>query len=260
MNTLHIETTGHGPDLVLVHGWGLHGGLWAPLLSAMRDRYRLHCVDLPGHGLSRAAVLPADDLESWARVLLANFPQPAVWLGWSLGGMLALTAARLAPERVTKLVLIAATPRFVSDTGWPHAVTPETVGQFAADLETDYRATLERFLSLQAGRDETGRAALRALRTHLFAHGEPDIAALRAGLRLLRDSDLRAGLGQVTTPTLVVHGGRDRLAPAGAAAYLAAHLPRAELTLLEDAGHAPMWSHSASLAERVGSFLERAAP
>src|SRR5690606_2848134 len=47
-----VETHGAGPDLVLVHGWGLHGGLFGPLVPLLAERRRVHVVDLPGHGRS----------------------------------------------------------------------------------------------------------------------------------------------------------------------------------------------------------------
>ena len=53
MNKLHVEITGKGPPLVLLHGWAMHGGIFAPLTEALRERRTLHVVDLPGHGHSR---------------------------------------------------------------------------------------------------------------------------------------------------------------------------------------------------------------
>src|SRR3546814_7929519 len=51
---MHIERCGdHGPDLVLIHGWAMHAGIFAPLRDELATRYRLHLVDLPGHGHSR---------------------------------------------------------------------------------------------------------------------------------------------------------------------------------------------------------------
>ena len=88
---MHIETLGSGPDLVLIHGWALHGGVFAPLARRLAPHFRLHLVDLPGHGLSRD---PDEtlDLRSVAVHVAAQTP-PAIWLGWSLGGLLALRAA-----------------------------------------------------------------------------------------------------------------------------------------------------------------------
>jgi len=50
MSGLHVESTGEGPPLVLLHGWAMHGGLFAPLVPALARRYRVSVVDLPGHG------------------------------------------------------------------------------------------------------------------------------------------------------------------------------------------------------------------
>ena len=49
---MHIETCGSGPDLVLIHGWAMHGGIFAPLTPLLREHFRVHLVDLPGHGYS----------------------------------------------------------------------------------------------------------------------------------------------------------------------------------------------------------------
>ena len=49
---LHVEATGQGPPLVLLHGWAMHSEMWGPLLPRLARRFRVHAVDLPGHGLS----------------------------------------------------------------------------------------------------------------------------------------------------------------------------------------------------------------
>jgi pimeloyl-[acyl-carrier protein] methyl ester esterase len=252
---LYRETVGDGPDVVLIHGWGLHGGIWAPLMVELGTKFRVHALDLPGHGHSRDCPMPGATIEDLAHALLEAAPQPAVWVGWSLGGMAALAAARLAPKAVTKLALISTTPRFVSDAGWPHGLTAETFNRFATDLETDYRVTLWRFLSLQAGVDADGRAVLRTLRAHMAARAEPAPDALRHGLRLLHDTDLRPAIADITTPTRVWHGGRDRLVPLAAGASLVERIPRAGLETIEAAGHAPFLSHAPLMSGQLVSFL-----
>jgi pimeloyl-[acyl-carrier protein] methyl ester esterase len=254
---LHRETAGHGRDVALIHGWGLHGGIWALLAAELSARFRVHTIDLPGHGLSRDCPMPGASIEDLALALLEEIPRPAAWVGWSLGGMAALSAARLAPAAVTKLALISTTPRFVAGDDWPHGLAAETFNQFAADLETDYRATLWRFLSLQVGSDEGGRDLLRGLRTHMAARAEPTKAALRAGLRLLHDSDLRPALAHIAVTARVWHGGRDRLVPRSAGEYLAGHLPHAGFESIDVAGHAPFLSHAPLMADQLMTFLEQ---
>ena len=55
---MHIDVTGRGPDLVLIHGWALQGGVFAPLVQRLADQFTLHLVDLPGHGHSREDSTP----------------------------------------------------------------------------------------------------------------------------------------------------------------------------------------------------------
>ncbi|WP_313465623.1 alpha/beta fold hydrolase, partial [Stenotrophomonas sp.] len=107
---MHIDVTGHGPDLVLIHGWALQGGVFAPLVQRLADRFTLHLVDLPGHGHSRDDSTPLR-LPHVVNAIAAATPS-AVWCGWSLGGLFALHAAATLPK-VRGLAMIAATPRFV---------------------------------------------------------------------------------------------------------------------------------------------------
>jgi pimeloyl-[acyl-carrier protein] methyl ester esterase len=244
------ERQGSGPDLVLVHGWGMHGGIWGDLPAHLAKYFRVTILDLPGHGRSR---------EESGDLSLAGFtervaelcPAPAIWFGWSLGGLIAQHAALHHPHQVAQLVLVGATPKFVQAPDWPHAMPVDVFADFARSLTQDYRATLLRFLSLQAGGSESARALLKQLRTDMFAHGEPQPAALEAGLAILEHTDLRARLAEIQVPALVVHGSHDRLAPPAAGAYLAAQLSQAHWLRIEGAGHAPFLSHAALLADAV---------
>ena len=92
---LHIESTGKGPDLVMLHGWGMHSAIWTDWAALLAERFRVHLVDLPGHGLSDAST--AASLDDWAEAVKRVAPEGAWWLGWSLGGLVAMQTARLFP-------------------------------------------------------------------------------------------------------------------------------------------------------------------
>lgn len=256
--TLWHEQQGSGPDLVLIHGWGLHGGIWGELPARLAEHFRVTTLDLPGHGRSpfdgaqgRRVTGGLLSLTALTDSVAALVSAPAIWLGWSLGGLLALDAARRYPQKVAQLVLVGATPKFVQAPDWPHAMPAEVFAGFASSLTQDYRATLLRFLSLQVGGNELARALLKQLRADMFAHGEPQAAALAAGLAILEHADLRAGLADIAIPALVVHGSHDRLAPPAAGEYLAAQLPQARLLRVEGAGHAPFLSHAMQFVDAV---------
>lgn len=253
MAGLHIEQRGSGRDLVLLHGWGLHGGLWGGAADRLAEHHRLHIVDLPGHGLS--APLDGDyTLERVAAAVADRLPAGADWLGWSLGGMVALQAAVDGVD-ARRLILVGAGARFVRGDDWPDGLETVLLEQFAGSLADDYRATLNRFLAVQSQGSEQGRLELRTLRSALFAHGEPDQAALAGGLAILQSGDLRSRLHELTQPTLLLQGERDTLFTLAAARSTAALLPHDRLATIAGAGHAPFLSHPDAFIDAVEGFL-----
>ena len=254
--TVHVEIRGDGPDLVLLHGWALHGGMWGPWLDGLAGQARLHVLDLPGHGRS-AWPEGVRDLAGLARAVFPAVPRGAAVLGWSLGGMVALEMARQHPRHLRALVLVGTTPKFLAGPDWEHGLRPAVLDEFSRGLAGDYRRTVRNFLALQTRGDEHALDTLRLLRGRLAMHGEPDRAALAAGLGILREADLRDALPRITLPTLVIAGEHDRLTPPEAGRALASGLPAARFRLVERSGHAPFLSHAAEVLAEVGSFLAR---
>jgi pimeloyl-[acyl-carrier protein] methyl ester esterase len=254
--TLHVEIRGEGPDLVLLHGWGLHGGMWGPWLDRLAEGARLHVLDLPGHGRSGWPAR-ARDLAGFAQAVFPHLPRGAALLGWSLGGMLALELARRHPRHLRALVLVATTPKFLAGPDWEHGLPAAVLEEFTRGLAADYRRTVQNFLALQTRGDEHAGATLRLLRARLAAHGEPDPRALAAGLAVLREADLRDALPQIALPSLVIAGQHDRLTPPEAGRGLAVALPSARFRLIERSGHAPFLSHPEEVLAEVRRFLAR---
>ncbi len=252
MTMLFRTTLGNGPELVLVHGWGLHGGIWAGLAPALAARFHVTVVDLPGHGLS--AEVRARDLDAYADALAAVVPGRATWLGWSFGATVLLCMCLRHRQLVERLVLVGATPRFVRAPDWLWGMEPEALDTFARDLSSSYHVTLQRFLSLQLGMDETARTLARQMRVELFRYGQPDPVGLDAGLAILRTADLRALLPCLQVPCQVIHGARDRLVPVAAAQFLAASLGTSS-HVLASAGHAPFLSHPEEFRAVLDAFL-----
>jgi len=254
---MYIQTLGNGPDLLLIHGWAMHGGIFHPLAERLADHHRVHVVDLPGHGRSRVDSA-AFELTAIVERLTQALP-PAVWIGWSLGGLLAIHAAIHAPQSVHGLVSIAGSPRFVVGERWKTGVELAIFEQFGADLRADYRSTLERFLALEMHGDENALAGLRGLRTQLFDRGEPALSALAAGLRLLEHSDLRDQLAQIACPSVWIGGRRDRLVPSAALAW-SASAAGGRCCLIDKAGHAPFLTHIDQVQQAIIGLLGEVTP
>ena len=252
---LYTHTLGAGPDIVLVHGWGMHSGVWENGVEGLLDHHRLTVLDLPGHGYNRGPEA-GRTLNDWAVAVLAATPAPAAWIGWSLGGLVAQQAALMAPERVSRLVLVNSTPCFVQRPDWPHGIALPVLRRFAEELRQDYRAVLKRFIALEVHGSEHASAQLKQLKAMLFQHGEPDVAALEDGLAILEMTDLRTEWSRIQCPTLLLMGQRDQLVPVGAGEAMLQQLPDVRLHVFPRAGHAPFFSHLPEFVAQLRAFLD----
>lgn len=251
---LYSETMGHGPDLVLLHGWGAHSGVWAGLRDALAEDFCVTCIDMPGHGQSPYQADAMDSLPALAEVVLAMAPANASWLGWSLGGLVAQQAALLEPGRVEKLILLGSTPSFITRKDWPYAVDPAVFEIFHQDLVNDPHATLLRFIALQTRGSKQAGDDARLLKRVLLQL-PPDSEALQAGLNLLRQTDLREQAGMINAPVLLLAGARDTLLPKQALPEMARLFHNATFELIDKAGHAPFLSHRDETLNAINAFL-----
>ncbi|MBI4741141.1 MAG: alpha/beta fold hydrolase [Betaproteobacteria bacterium] len=260
MSPLRSRIVGQGADLALVHGWGLGSAAWAPVVDALAQHCRVHLVDLPGYG--EAGTDAGADFGNLARRLIASLPPGVTLCGWSLGGMLALQAALLAPEHIARLVLVAATPSFTQRADWSAGQPPALLDAFQLALGDHPKAALQRFVALLNQGDAQARAIGRTLIAGLSASQLPDSEALAQGLGFLREIDLRLDLrpqiASAHTPTLLIHGDCDPLMPLAAAQWLAEHLPNSRLEVFAGAAHAPFLNDPERFAARVLNFCDAA--
>lgn len=253
-SALYTRTQGAGPELVLVHGWGLNGSVWDELAADLTRRFRVTVLDLPGYG--RSPLDGAPYTLSWLASELARaVPRPATWLGWSLGGLICQQLAIDFPQRVERLVMASSTPRFVRGAEWPSGIAAEVLTQFACDLTADLRGTLHRFLALESRGSDHARDELRALRERLFRHGEPAPRAVQGGLALLRDTDLRTELARIRCPALWVLGERDQLVPVSVQEGLSPLMPKGRCAVIGGAAHAPFLSHRTEFVSLIEEFV-----
>ena len=257
--SLHVESIGKGAPLLLIHGWGMHGGVWSEVAQKLAADFQVLSVDLPGYGYSkpekREANKEADALDLIVDKLSANFTGPLAVCGWSLGGQIAIRWAAREPDKVKRLILVASTPCFVERENWLFGLEKNMLEKFASELEQNHASTLRRFITLQFRGSENEKELLLLLRERLFNRGEPDISALRVGLDILRDADLRGELGGISQPALVIAGERDKLTPPRASHYLAEHIPSVRLVEVKGAAHAPFLSHPDEFVMQLKIFM-----
>lgn len=240
-------------DLVLLHGWAMTTRVWEPVLDALSASYRVHNLPLPGYpGPTGGSEAGGEALDDWSDQCLAAAPAGAIWVAWSLGALVALNAALRSPGALARLILVAATPKFVASGDWEAGIDRRVLRDFMNGIESGDDKTLKRFVSLQAGGSDDARGLSRWL-SSCIVDDRVQGGALRAGLRVLEDTDLRPRLVAVRTPVRVIHGGGDRIVPFAAGAYVAGQAPGGDLVRLET-GHAPFVTRPEAFVEAVRSW------
>jgi pimeloyl-[acyl-carrier protein] methyl ester esterase len=266
--SVHIEKIGQGEPLVMLHGWGMHSGMWMEARDLLSQHFELYLVDLPGmgHSLDLPSMgysqnhsendtknIDAYHLNAIAQQIAEQIPSQANLLGWSLGGLIATKIALIRP--VQKLILVGTTPCFVAREDWPQGMPSDVFERFFAGAMQDYQGTMHKLLALIAMGSGNARASAKILREALSLRPAPQQQALLGALDILRTVDLRADLASLQTPTLLIHGAHDKLASIGAAEWTAQALPNAELWLLDGAAHEPFISHPELFTKKVTEFL-----
>lgn len=251
-DSLKIVTRGQGPELVLLHGWAMHSGIWGGVVDALATEFRVNLVDLPGHGINRHHPL-SSDLNTVAQLILSEVP-PAAWIGWSLGGLITLQAALAQPQKVQQMVLVAATPSFTKRPGWDCGIDAAAQQAFTEGLESDFEGAVEQFY-LQTFGASWINEALHRLGVSSFTENAPANNTLQTGLQLLYSSNLLPHLSDCNTPSLFLTGSRDRTVRPESLSQAAALMPDARTSLITPAGHAPFISHEGEFLDIIRGFL-----
>ena len=274
-------------NVVLVHGWGLNKAIWQRYVAVLQERLptlKFHLIDIPGYGELAHIDSPAC-IKELARGCLEQAPDQALWVGWSLGGMIALQAAlfdlepsankeqeplankepsannepsadkKLTVKRVQALQLINATPKFVQSDDWPSGVDIAIFDKFCNELSSDYERTLGMFLLLQAGASKGSRALARDAQQAISQYANPSKLSLRRGIECLADVDLRSQLEMLSLPTQIISGSLDRVTKPESSRALSQMMP-SELVELHG-GHAPFLTNVDSMLESFERFVCR---
>jgi len=206
---IYFKTQGKGLDIVLLHGWGFNSDIWQPITKELIKKYRVTVMDFPGYGRSQCENDKEYNLNYVVENVLHVVPKdPAVFVGWSLGGLVATQIGLLHPEHVIGIVNVASSPKFIATENWP-GMTLDAVEKFAEELQADYHALLQRFLALQGLHQDE----IESIKKVLLRFGNPDQNALLAGLEILKYSDFRSCLKQMDESWCYILCRLDRIVP-----------------------------------------------
>ncbi|WP_130799509.1 alpha/beta fold hydrolase [Streptomyces otsuchiensis] len=261
-NNVIVTGRADGPVLVLAHGFGCDQEMWRLVVPVLAAEYRLVLFDYVGCGRSdRASWSEAryQSLDGYAldvvEVCAELGLERATLVGHSVSAMIGVRAARLAPERIGSLVMLAPSPRYVDDEGYRGGFSREDIDELLGSLEANHLGWSATAAPLIMGNPDRPELADELERS--FCATDPAVARVFARATFLSDS--RSELPGVTVPTLVARCADDAIAPPEVADHVHAAVPGSRLVTLEAAGHCPQLSAPEATAEAIGEFVRAVA-
>lgn len=241
---------------VLLHGWGMNSNVWQQVLPQLNQEikdYSFEAFDLAGFGENQQLPSPYS-LENVAAEIAEKLTPNTVLVGWSLGGLIAIYIAKHWPEKVAKIVLVASTPLFSEQQDWP-GIKVKVLENFTEQLQQNPIRTVERFLSIQALGSDSAKDDIKALKIALSLSHPAHEIALKQGLSMLLNDDLRADFASLKQPVAGIFGRLDALVPVKAELQMQMLNPQFETVVIDKASHAPFISHKVEFVSVLKTLL-----
>jgi pimeloyl-[acyl-carrier protein] methyl ester esterase len=254
--SLKIASQGQGIPLVFIHGWGLNSAVWQPCLAELQTNFEVITVDLPGFATNKSYVLKEYSLVELADIIQTTVAKPAIYVGWSLGGLVASQLSIRHPNQVLGLVTVASSPQFVERENWP-GIKASVLALFHQQLAQDTTKTISNFLKIQAMGSPHIRQDIKKMRDLVMQHQQPNQQVLDDSLKLLETSNLSAKLKNIQQPFLRLYGKLDGLVPKQVIPFIDELAPNSESYIFEQASHAPFISHQAEFLSVLKAWLTK---
>jgi len=233
--------------VVLVHGWGFGPAVWP---RAFVDAFAPH-FDVVRADLTSVAPASYPD-----EILALCGDGDTALVGWSLGSLACMQAALAGPARARAIAIVGGTARFLQGPGYEGGQTPAALRALRMRLARDPDAALRAFAREMLSASERGIVP----EDDLARAAWPEADRLTEGLDYLARTDLLDRLDRIRIPALIIHGSEDAICPPAAAREMARRLPRADLRIIDGAGHAPFLARPRDVAEAIIACLADLAP
>jgi sigma-B regulation protein RsbQ len=255
----HVVETGPpaAPVVMLAHGFGCDQHMWRLVRPRLAEIFRVITFDLVGSGRSDRTAWIAERYSSLdgyahdvAELCRETDLRDVMFVGHSVSAMIGVLAARLEPDRFTKLVLVTPSPCYIDDGDYRGGFTRADIDELLESLSDNYlgwSATIAPMIMGNPERPELGEEL-----TNSFCQMDPQVAEVFARATFL--SDNRADLATVHVPTLVLQCTQDVIAPPEVGAFVHAHIPGSVLVTLNATGHCPQLSAPVETADQIIAF------
>ncbi|MCX4657105.1 alpha/beta hydrolase [Streptomyces microflavus] len=256
-NNVAVTGCADGPVLLLAHGFGCDQNMWRLLTPTLAKSYRMVLFDYVGSGRADPSAWDErrySSLDGYAQDVLEVAEEldlrEVTFVGHSVSAMVGVLAAAKAPERISRLVMVAPSPCYIDDAGYRGGFSSEDIDELLESLESNYlgwSAAMAPVIMGNEDRPELGQELAAS-----FCATDPDMARVFARTTFLSDS--RQDLKTVTVPTLILECRQDVIAPREVGAYVHDAIPTSRLVTLEATGHCPQLSAPQGTAAAIVDF------
>lgn len=256
-NNVAVTGCADGPVLLLAHGFGCDQNMWRLLTPTLAKSYRMVLFDYVGSGRADPSAWDErrySSLEGYAQDVLEVAEEldlrEVTFVGHSVSAMVGVLAAAKAPERFSRLVMVAPSPCYIDDAGYRGGFSSEDIDELLESLESNYlgwSAAMAPVIMGNEDRPELGQELAAS-----FCATDPDMARVFARTTFLSDS--RRDLKTVTVPTLILECRQDVIAPREVGAYVHDAIPTSRLVTLKATGHCPQLSAPQATAAAIVDF------
>jgi len=256
----NVTATGNGQTpMMFAHGYGCDQNMWRLVTPAFTDTHRVILFDHVGAGRSDLAAYDRakySSLHGYAQDLLEICDEldvtGGIFVGHSVSAMIGVLAAIAEPDRVSRLVVIGPSPRYIDDGDYGGGFTRKDIDELLELQASNYlgwSATLAPVIMGNAERPELSDELQAS-----FCSTDPEIAKQFAAVTFL--SDNRSDLPQVRVPSLALQCQDDAIAPMAVGQYVQRHLPACEMVVLNATGHCPHLSAPEETIAAIRDFLD----
>ncbi len=256
---LYVEDIGEGTPIVFIHGWPINHKMFEYQFTQLpQEGYRCIGIDLRGFGKSDCPLKGysynrmADDI----RIVIDELQLDQIILvGFSVGGAIAVRyMANHSGHHVSKLVLVGASaPSFMQTDNNSSGKTLEEINDTIQAIHTDRPRMIDDF-----GKDFLAKEVsapfthwLHGLSLEASAHGTIQL------LESLRDEDVSEDLGEISVPTAIFHGKRDKICPFAFAEIMEEEIKHSTVIPFEESGHGLLYDEKGKFNHELKSFLTR---
>ncbi len=257
-NNVQLSGPSDARPLMFAHGFGCDQGMWRFVAPGFAQDHRVVLFDHVGAGGSDPSAYRPErytTLDAYAADVLEICEEldlrDAVFVGHSVSAMIGILASNAAPDRISRLILVGPSPRYVDDTGYRGGFTPEDIDDLLKAMDTSYlgwSSAMAPLIMGNADRPELGEELEES-----FCRTDPEMARQFARVTFL--SDNRDDLARIQVPTLVLQCADDAIAPRAVGEYVRDHVAGSEMVVLEASGHCPNLSAPEATTEAIRAFV-----